>query len=243
MTGADEQDLATKRSLAPRQLRDDMDWDGFTAWLEADPRHRDAYDELRWPMTSPRATARHWRDEFAAEVERREPPRQPASRWPLWAGGALAASLVALAGRAAIHAARPVTYTVGDTSRTIALDDGSQRHCRARQQADRRRAASRTHWRLKAGHISTSATIPPRSLAIKAGGIEVTDIGTKFDVQVVGQSARVEVAEGRVQSRGAALATPFELAAGKQFSFDPDTSVRPWRPSRARTSAAGARAG
>ena len=26
--------------------RDDMDWDGFTLWLEADPRHRAHYDEI-----------------------------------------------------------------------------------------------------------------------------------------------------------------------------------------------------
>ena len=25
---------------------DDMDWDGFTRWLEADPRHRRAFDEV-----------------------------------------------------------------------------------------------------------------------------------------------------------------------------------------------------
>ena len=26
-------------------VNDDMDWDGFTRWLEADPRHRRAFDE------------------------------------------------------------------------------------------------------------------------------------------------------------------------------------------------------
>ncbi len=66
---------------------------------------------------------------------------------------------------------------------------------------------------------------PARSMVIKAGGVEVTDIGTRFDVQVVGQSARVEVAEGRVQVRGAALAAPIELGAGKRFSFDPQHKI------------------
>jgi transmembrane sensor len=29
-----------------RQQDDAMDWEGFTLWLEADPRHRAAYDDL-----------------------------------------------------------------------------------------------------------------------------------------------------------------------------------------------------
>ncbi|MEP7317054.1 MAG: FecR/PupR family sigma factor regulator [Sphingomicrobium sp.] len=28
------------------QASDSFDWDGFTTWLEADPAHRKAYDEL-----------------------------------------------------------------------------------------------------------------------------------------------------------------------------------------------------
>ena len=28
------------------QARDDMNWDAFAAWLDADPRHRDAYDDI-----------------------------------------------------------------------------------------------------------------------------------------------------------------------------------------------------
>ena len=28
------------------QARDDIDWDAFAAWLDADPRHRDAYDDI-----------------------------------------------------------------------------------------------------------------------------------------------------------------------------------------------------
>ena len=204
-------------------LRDDMDWDGFTAWLEADARHRESFDEI---ALADDLAARHGpslADEFAEEGEEvQEPSRRP--RWPVWASGALAASLVALVAVPQLSKPDPVTYTVGAASRTIALDDGSSvivapgsiltvsgRH--------------QERLALQGGAYFDIRHDPARSMVIQAGGIEVTDIGTRFDVQVVGQSARVEVAEGRVQVRGAALAAPIELGAGKRFSFDPRREI------------------
>ncbi len=93
-------------------------WDGFTAWLEADARHRETYDEI---ALADDLAARHGpslADEFAEETEEvQEPPRR--SRWPVWASGALAASLVALVAVPQLLQPDPVTYTVGATSRTV----------------------------------------------------------------------------------------------------------------------------
>ena len=41
---ADIDEAAARWHLA--QADDDMDWSAFTEWLEADPRHRDAYDAM-----------------------------------------------------------------------------------------------------------------------------------------------------------------------------------------------------
>ena len=75
-----------------RQQDEAMDWDGFTAWLEADPRHRLAYDELalidlQLEQYSPELAG-------AAEADKPIIHTQPI-RWRWWVG--LAAGAIAAA--------------------------------------------------------------------------------------------------------------------------------------------------
>jgi transmembrane sensor len=220
MNGADDnfRDEAVQWHLA--SLRDDMDWDGFTAWLEADSRHREAFDQV---ALADDLAARHgpsMAEEFAAE-----PAGQPVrSRWPVWVGGAVAASLVALLVVPQFSQPDPVTYMANETSRTVTLDDGSSVIV-APGSTLTVAGRKQDQLTLEGGAFFDIRHDPARNLVVKAGGIEVSDIGTSFDVQVVGPSARIEVAAGRVQVRGAALAAPIELVAGKQFAFDPQRKI------------------
>ena len=222
MNGANDQRYEEAVQWHLASLRDDMDWDGFTAWLEADARHRLAFDEIALAddlalRHGPSLATEFVEEEPAAPV----PVAARHQRWPVWVGGAIAASLAALLFAPQVGQLEPVTYSGGEVSRTVALDDGSTVTI-APGSTLTVVGSKQQELALEGGAFFDIRHDPARSLVVKAGGIEVTDIGTKFDVQVVGQSARVEVSEGTVQVRGAALDAPIEIAAGKQFSFDPD---------------------
>jgi transmembrane sensor len=61
---------------------------------------------------------------------------------------------------------------------------------------------------------------PRRALAITAGPLTVTDIGTRFEIRQHPGDVVVEVAEGRVSAQATAMAAPMPLVAGKRLDFD-----------------------
>jgi transmembrane sensor len=214
MTGADDRifDQAAAWHLAGES--DEMDWDGFTAWLEADPRHRAAYEEI---ALADAALADH-RSELASFAV---PARTSGARkWPFWAGGALAASLAAVLVIPQLAPPAPRTFASGADPRTIALESGSQvvlgPHSRLT-------VAGRhgEQLALEGGGYFTVRHDPARSLTVSAGGLEIRDVGTRFDLQTGGGAVRVEVSEGQVEVRGEALGNPVGLAAGHRLLFDP----------------------
>jgi transmembrane sensor len=200
--------------------RADMDWAAFTAWLEADPRHRTAYDEI---ALADAAFAEHRGALASAFTANDDEPAKaqprPGRRWG-WAGGAVAASLAAaLAVQQFIPGA--VTYQTEGTGRTIALADGSTVELapNSRLEVDGQELA------LAGGAWFDIRHDPNRQLTIRADGIAIGDIGTKFDVQASGGQVRVEVAEGRVRVSGQALAKPVDLSQGQALAFDPKGGI------------------
>ena len=73
---------------------DAMDWDGFTAWLEADPRHAVAYDEvaLADSLLDTHREALLKADPIVANENEPAAPRL----WLRWGGTAIAAALIAM---------------------------------------------------------------------------------------------------------------------------------------------------
>jgi transmembrane sensor len=73
----------------------DMDWDGFAAWLDRDPRHRDSYDEIALIDAEIEAN----RAAIAAALPANDSVPSPSRSRGWWAGGglAIAASLAVLA--------------------------------------------------------------------------------------------------------------------------------------------------
>ena len=197
--------------------RDDMDWDGFTLWLEADARHRLVYDQL---ALADSALDRH-RQALGREAGLAETMAPRAIRpWRLWGIGAVAAALVAAFMLPALLRNPETVFATGDTSRSIALTDGSQvllaPHSRLVARGERME-----HLALSGGAWFAVRHDPARALDITAGSVVIRDIGTHFDVQSDGAVVRVAVADGTVTVGAEALNKPIELTGGKSLRFDP----------------------
>lgn len=220
MTGADETIFAEAADWHLASARDDIDWGGFTAWLEADPRHRSAYDEI---ALADAALEQH-RDVLAPlvrETEKAAPvARFGRRKWPIWTGAALAASLAAVPILPQITAPQPETFSSGAAPLTVALEDGSSvllaPHSRLTLAG-----RHKDQLALTGGAYFAIRHDPDRQLAIDAGSLEIGDIGTRFDVQTNGKAVRVEVSEGQLEVHGDALGETVRLRAGRRLLFDP----------------------
>ena len=170
------------------------DWDSFTAWLESDPRHARAYDEILASVMDaaeamPPVPVAQNDDEPAFGASRRR-----------WLGGALAAVLTGVAAFGAWQL-MPGTYTVetapGET-RMVELDGGGQVLLAGgtRMVFDRSdpRAAS-----LESGQaLFTLRHDSARPFTLTVGEDTLIDIGTVFDVEHSGGRMTVAVSEGAV---------------------------------------------
>jgi len=192
--------------------RDDMDWEGFANWLDADPSHRAAYDEVALAdalLDENREVLR-----VPAVPEEAMPGRR---RWMAWAGAAIAASLVAALAVPQFLNPDQQIYETGTSTRTIALADGSSILLAPHS---RLAIAGGSNIALAGGAWFDIRHDPSRQLAISAGDVTIGDIGTRFDVQATGAQVRVEVAQGEVQVSSPALSQPLRLAQGRSLLFD-----------------------
>ncbi|PTW48646.1 FecR family protein [Sphingomonas faeni] len=169
------------------------DWPAFHAWLEADPRHAVAYHAMSMDI-----------EEMAATV----PPvqvapivMQPARRrWPVWAGGAIAASLALFVGYESIETrAHPYAVeTAAGTMRTVRLADGSTIAMggATRLMLDRDDQRIATLERGEAMFVVRHDDSDPFEVSV--GGARLVDVGTAFDVKHARVETRVAVSEGAV---------------------------------------------
>jgi len=206
---------------------DSMDWGGFTAWLEADLRHAAAYDEISLTdgavLELAADPAHRAFTETPAVVQ--APGRVRRFRWVgAGAGAAMAASLAALLIVPQLRTAPGQVYATSDAAREIVLADGSTialaPHSRLEVSG-----ADQQQMVLAGGALFDIRHDPRRQLAINAGGLTISDIGTRFDVQSEGTNLRVAVAQGKVAVSGDALDKPVPLDAGKALTFDGKAGV------------------
>jgi transmembrane sensor len=177
------------------------DWDGFIAWLEADPAHAEAYDAVQYALEDADAA-------LASLSEPAPEPESPAAAndnvpdWLSsrrgWLGGAIAAALVLAftsvlwlaPGGEALHATAP-----GET-RLIALGDGSTVRLAG---GSRIAIAGARAARLEEGQaLFTIRHDAARPFVLSAGGDRLVDAGTVFDVRLTGEAVDLAVAEGVV---------------------------------------------
>ncbi|MFA5965965.1 MAG: FecR domain-containing protein [Sphingomonas sp.] len=174
--------------------RDDADWDGFTAWLEADAANRAAYDAVALGD----ALVDEHRDTLIGLLD----PPAPAPWWrrPRIAagalGGAIAATLAAVMVIPAMQA--PVAATSWQTGagerRTVAFADGAEATL-----------APATRLASQGGKLTLDGTAyfsirhdPARPVTIVANGVTVSDVGTRFEMATDRNMVRVAVVEGEV---------------------------------------------
>lgn len=178
------------------------DWDGFTDWLEADPAHAERYNMA---VATLAAVEQQVAAASAPETVAAPPPRRS---WR-WAGAAMAAALVGAVGIGVwTERAQPYAVeTVAGRQRTVALPDGSQIVLAGGSRVELDRAEPRFAAAARGEMLFRVRHDDADPFRVRAGDLEMTDLGTVFDVKRAGPVTRVAVAEGAVvvDPDGAAL--------------------------------------
>lgn len=200
-------------------------------WLAADAQHAQSYRALEqaWNQLdslSGSALARELESELDEEFDRElaAAPSEPwwIVRWPWWARGAFAASLVMLFAYLAwwrpvpanVPYADQVTTTVGEV-RSLLTPDGSTIRLNTDSVIEIVFTATERRVRLNRGEAFFQvAKNPARPFVVSSAGVEVRAVGTEFDVRLHSAALEVTVAEGRVRvDRGASGESLLEHAA------------------------------
>lgn len=179
---------------------DDADWDGYTLWLEADPRHRAAFDAV---ALTDRIVDDHADTLKTLAPEVAKPPGLYRRRTVL-AGSIAAALALAIGVPMMLRAPDDMRYATaaGETRRVtlaggIAVDLAPSTTLIAK-------AGDPDRLELAGGAAYFDvAHDPSRTLAIRAGDVSVSDIGTRFALTVVPEGVLIGVADGRVAVRPA----------------------------------------
>ena len=201
-----------------RQYDDTMDWDGFTHWLEANPDHRLAFDEL---ASVDARLNRHSQRIFAAEpaiatVEHsRAVRRRP---WAAFGGAAIAAAvtLVVVLQPASRTVPMEVYRSAPGKTVIVALDQGGEVLL-----------APASQLTIKGANLALRGTAyfdiphkPGRTLTVSAGDFKVVDIGTRFAVANESGGLDVAVAQGSLSIASDRLAKPISLTMGQELRAD-----------------------
>jgi transmembrane sensor len=223
MTGMNVDDERFEAALTWQAAveRDDIDWDAFTAWLDADSRNRDAFDQAGLLQI---AITRHTPALLETSEHRRdrgvETPARKRRSWWIGGGMAVAATLAAFAILTPQMKADTIYQTrVGETRRIAMAGDILVNLGPASRLVAHRGDTNRLE--ITSGNATFDVRHDPtRTLAITAAGMVVRDIGTRFDVNVAGRTLVVAVAEGNlvISAQEGGAGTP--LNAGYQFISD-----------------------
>lgn len=177
--------------------RDDADWDAYALWLEANPLHRKAFDEIT--LTDRIVDERI--DDLRAL--RTVTPESIASRSLSrrgWLYGSLAAALLVTVGMQAFWPRQhdAIYATARGETKQIALGEGIAIDL-APQTRLILKDGDPTRMELAQGDAYFAvAHNPQRMLSIKAGEYSVNDIGTRFGLNLSSDAVTVAVAEGHV---------------------------------------------
>jgi transmembrane sensor len=201
--------------------RADCDWQGFTEWLEASPRHRAAYDDV---ALLDERIARH-ADALREPVV--TPVRIQSSRSWAVAGVALVA-LLAYRVLPDWFAGNPRSFTAQAAAESVVLAGGVQvvlapgSSLAVAGRHDERLALQGSAW-FDVPHD------PRRELVIAAGDFQLRDIGTRFEVVSGGAAGgallKVAVAEGELGVLLPGSHEPVPLHAGQQLLVAGDPPI------------------
>lgn len=239
MRGADPQ-MLDAAALWVARTRDPSfrDWDGLTAWLEADPLHNDAYELT---LDAHDVTGGLGATD-AADLGQTVPDAAGRRRLrPVWitAAAATVAAMVAVPTLLPRHDRYTVTTAAGE-QRSIRLSDGTT----VSLNGGSRLVVDRAHPRalaLASGEAEfTVVHDASRPFVVTAGNSRIEDVGTVFNVVRGGGATDVAVSEGAVVYDPAGAQV--KLVAGGSL-HDPDggmievaqvdpASIGAWRKGR-----------
>lgn len=176
---------------------DFADWDLFTDWLSADPRHAVIYQEMAVAdaeMADLIATG-------PASPVVATPPVVPRRRFLGWVGGGLAASLLAGLSGYTLMQASPQPYSVetaGGERLSVTLRDGSRIDLNGGTKVTLDRRDGRVASLDRGEALFTVVHDERRPFVVHVAGAELRDIGTVFNVINDQGDLSVAVAEGAV---------------------------------------------
>lgn len=173
------------------------DWDGFALWMEADPRHAEAYhavsaDEAE--MVDLLATAP------PQKIEALPVRAVPRRRWAIPVAAALAASVIGVVGyRTQMQDAAPLVYQTAPGKRLeVALKDGSRVVLNGDTRLEADRDDPRSLALIRGEALFTVRHDEAHPFTVAVGGVDVVDVGTVFDIVQDAGGTRVAVSEGAV---------------------------------------------
>lgn len=219
-----------QRSLDPASER------AFTHWLNADPAHRAAYEEVarNWDeglllSQSPVGRERHLGK--APFLLRHRTQVAAAGVGVMVLVGIVAVGLLPSGGPVqVVSEARAATYEtdVGEI-RTVSLADGSKVTLDTRTRIDV--AITETSRRLHVVRGRARFAVAPaagRPFVVAAGDTEVRAVGTIFDVSLTDTGAKVVSIRGTVEVRNMSDTRPAaarQLTAGEQIELSPSRGI------------------
>lgn len=200
-----DQAIAWQQALA----HDDADWDGYLAWLEADPAHAQAFDEI--------ALLDRIVDERAADIKPLIAPEPVRRERRPWLYGSIAAAIAVAVAVPALWKQPDIVYaTATGQTRHVALGGGTAVDLAPGTQLIAL-GGDPARLRLARGEAFFAVDHDPdRKLSIQAGDYAVSDIGTKFGLNLASEAVSVAVSEGNlsVTLKGG---VPTRVSAGQQL--------------------------
>jgi transmembrane sensor len=194
------------------------DWDAFTAWLAADPAHAGAHDRVQAGLADVTALDL---PPPAGNDDGEEEPASPS--WRRWLALAASVALVAVFGYAQWRGGSYSVETAPGEMRTVALADGSSVTLAGGTRLAVARSDARS-VRLEEGEalfsVRHNAAHP---FVVRAGGQELVDAGTVFNVAHDGGEMVVAVAEGAVVVNPAGKSV--RLGPGQQLAVADRTTA------------------
>ncbi len=195
-----------------------QDWEAFTAWLEADPANRTAFDAVDAAASEAVAFL-----SLNRELAVAPPPgqRRFSTRAFLAIGGMAAAVLLAVVARPDLfhNEPRDVIATVAGEQRDVTLADGSTVHLNTNTQiAVTMRAASRDITLEKGEALFEVTSDPARPFNVAAGDRRVRVVGTVFNVLRHDGRITVTVERGKVDVAAAGADASAHLGPGDQYA-------------------------
>ncbi len=218
---------------------EEPDYDGFTIWLEADARHRAAYDQV---IVLDMKVSDHAIQLSSALPANDDAPAGQTSRWR-WAGIAAALALFMGTGTVLLRdtSGRQVEVaTLQGQMQSIKLADASAVTLDGNSSISFAKDSERAITLARGSAHFAVTHDASRPFSVAAGGYQIRDLGTEFTVSRLANLVSISVSSGLVELSGPGVARlslhpgdRVDITGGKleKTLIDP-ASVGSWRQGR-----------